>query len=780
MSVSAAVSSRRRRRHIAFGLWAGMVFALAQACGGKARPPVKPPATTTTPTPASAPPPAVSPERFAAVPRTADLALAPSIRIGLVTAADVVRLSSGTPFDVAVSPTQSVTTQDLLVEQGRGPSTRDVEGQVYRVRVASFLDRGSAERLVSMVEKDTGEKAQVAREPVTGRFAVRVGKWTTDDGAMATRESLKRMGYESLQVVAEPATSAAGPIILRPAGAPPIVTERRAVAVLPRQVGAFIEVDGTPYRGFIELVPAPSGGITVVNVLNLEDYLKGVVPGELSPEVYPQVEAQKAQSIAARTYALRHLGQYAAEGYDLCPTPACQVYRGVSVEHRLSTQAVVETAGEVLTYGGELADTLYTSTCGGRTEDSSNVFSGEQQPYLVSRSCYSESPPLRLAATGRAVGPDVAAALVGGVVTEEELFAEPLDAPVAGGTTARWIGRALGALGQAPCPAPPGPGGAVTLARFATMLMDTACVETRVPFFLSPEDVERWVSRVEAPSLTDAERRALAFWIQDQVIRPNDRGLGGDRTPTRAEVLGILSRFVARRAEPALVAGQVVALDPSGLKLKVGAAEEVVPLASRLYLFRRYDGSAHFAPVLALLPGDRVHFHRGEAGIDFLELEAAGASFDRSSRFSYWVVRKTAAELTAQVGGRDGVGEVVDLKPLRYGRSGRVAELLVAGSEKSVTLKGLTIRTRLGIRENLFFIDKQLTSGGAVAAWVFSGRGWGHGVGLCQVGAYGMAASGYTYREILGHFYLGASVSRFTPSPISSIRRPVRPSAART
>ena len=71
-----------------------------------------------------------------------------------------------------------------------------------------------------------------------------------------------------------------------------------------------------------------AGRLTVVNVVNLEDYLRGVVPNELAPRAFPQIEALKAQAVAARTYALAHLGDYSSKGYDVCATAACQVYRG--------------------------------------------------------------------------------------------------------------------------------------------------------------------------------------------------------------------------------------------------------------------------------------------------------------------------------------------------------------------------------------------------------------------------------------------------------------------
>ena len=83
---------------------------------------------------------------------------------------------------------------------------------------------------------------------------------------------------------------------------------------------------------------------------------------ETTVEIFPGLRAAddgaKAQAVAARTYAFRNLKQFESEGYDICPGPACQAYKGFSVEHELSTRAVRETAGLIVTSGGQAVDTL--------------------------------------------------------------------------------------------------------------------------------------------------------------------------------------------------------------------------------------------------------------------------------------------------------------------------------------------------------------------------------------------------------------------------------------
>src|SRR5207244_10101988 len=147
-----------------------------------------------------------------------------------------------------------------------------------------------------------------------------------------------------------------------------------------------IEAENRSYHEAIEVFGNSRNTFTVVNELPIEDYLLGVVPNELSPTTYGEIEALKAQAVAARTYVTRNMGQSKNEGYDICSTDACQVYMGEGTEHPLSTQAVAETRGVIATYKDQPINALYSSTCGGRTEDAENIFD-EKFPYLVSTIC---------------------------------------------------------------------------------------------------------------------------------------------------------------------------------------------------------------------------------------------------------------------------------------------------------------------------------------------------------------------------------------------------------
>ena len=138
------------------------------------------------------------------------------------------------------------------------------------------------------------------------------------------------------------------------------------------------------YRGYLELT-AGNGLLTVINHVELEDYLKGVVPSEM-PKDWP-LEALKAQAVAARTYALYQRSQSSEEEYDLLSDINDQVYRGMEMENPRTDMAVRRTAGAILTYKNRLVRALYHSTSGGRTENSEAVFNGGRIPYLKSVVC---------------------------------------------------------------------------------------------------------------------------------------------------------------------------------------------------------------------------------------------------------------------------------------------------------------------------------------------------------------------------------------------------------
>jgi len=124
------------------------------------------------------------------------------------------------------------------------------------------------------------------------------------------------------------------------------------------------------YSGELRLIPKGAANVLPVNVLPIEDYLKGVVPAEMPP--YWGVEALKAQAIAARTYAMHKIS--GGGDFDLEGNQFDQAYSGLTEQVKASSDAVDATRGQVLTYNGQLLSALYMASGGGHTENSEYGF----------------------------------------------------------------------------------------------------------------------------------------------------------------------------------------------------------------------------------------------------------------------------------------------------------------------------------------------------------------------------------------------------------------------
>lgn len=159
--------------------------------------------------------------------------------------------------------------------------------------------------------------------------------------------------------------------------------------------GGFITVGSSKYRGRIEIGRYNGASkVSAVNVLPLEDYLKGVVTCEM-PRSWP-IEALKAQAVCARSYGIMTGGERSSggleKGYFIGDSESFQVYKGVSGESEAGTRAVDETRGELALYENRVIRTYYFSTSGGSTETAEDVW-GNGKPYLRSVSDIYETEP---------------------------------------------------------------------------------------------------------------------------------------------------------------------------------------------------------------------------------------------------------------------------------------------------------------------------------------------------------------------------------------------------
>jgi stage II sporulation protein D len=556
----------------------------------------------------------------------------------------------------------------------------------------------------------SGGASQPAAEPI-----VRIG--LTQNAASVTIRSESAFSIE--QRVTRSATFT-NVLALDPAAAGPlkkadlqyrltVELDGDTVLVLPAGARARIEPPGTPlemdnraYRGAIEVFGNSRRTLTVVNELPLEDYLRGVVPNELSPTTFGQIEALKAQAVAARTYIQRNLGQYKDEGYDVCATDACQVYFGARTEDPLATRAVVETRGVVATYEGKPINALYSSTCGGRTEDAENIFR-EKVPYLVSTSCEYKHPAALPFTTSRSI-PDwkngvLAAARV-------STFAE----------AARFMG--LPDNGE-----PPSATDVDALAGFV-----------RQTFY---------------PSVTAASDRTF---LAEQGILP---------AAGTAALPDVLFRLIDRKSAFEWQQGVLTSWDGTKMRLLVNGQPKEFTLAPDVLVYQRVGDERLPMTGGSWIGGELIEFRADNGAIPMLvyRINFANPAADRYSRLAIWQIHKTAAELEAAFRPLN-IGEFTDLRVIDRGPSERAVNTEVAGARARRTVPALRLRTLLGLRDTLFSYDIERNARGAVIGMMFYGRGWGHGVGMCQVGAYGMALEGATHDEILKKYYKGIELKK--------------------
>lgn len=152
----------------------------------------------------------------------------------------------------------------------------------------------------------------------------------------------------------------------------------------PKDAGATMRYRGRAYRGYFVLT-ASGSGLTLVNRIRLEDYVRGVVGNEIGHGDESTMAALEAQAVAARTYAYMKVATHQADAFDVSASAMDQVYTGASGESPVVAEACSKTNGQLLTWNGAPVEALYSATCGGRTADPTEVWEGTGQPHLTSR-----------------------------------------------------------------------------------------------------------------------------------------------------------------------------------------------------------------------------------------------------------------------------------------------------------------------------------------------------------------------------------------------------------
>ncbi len=743
------------------------------------------------------------------------LASEPLIRIGLSTNARVVTITTSDSSLVAVSPDEAsklLATNKVTVA---ARSYRPPEIEKYRIEFQNLPTQLDATNLAKEIREATGETALVSIDTATNTWKVWVGtvKETNED-VDALKGKLVEKGFDDAVTVTEKFVIPSAEAValtnqLKSAGKSEVRSLIKTtgsaqvnpnVAVDPNlrevivngasdaakysslKTVAFgslneranpVRLNGKAYRGKIEVFVNSRGSLTVVNVVPLEDYLLGVVPAELG---LPQLEAQKAQAVAARTYAIANIGTYGKQGFDMVPTVWSQVYKGVSIENQMGTLAVRQTSGIVATHNGKPITAYYTSTCGGRTEDGGNIFD-KGEPYLKGVECSldgrrhfetfivktsRQSAKLRDEGNLELVRLMSLLASNGFNLSTAQMTDDWFEDTLSENEISNWLNNLAIRFGK-PYPnvtrdtAKP-----VELARILTSFIyapdfaDTMLTESDINYQLAFDDA------TEIPK----DRRAdVAVLLRDGyfAIHP-DLTLKPNRHFSRAKMLRLIKQIYEKKKwMPEMLRGEAKPTADGKLIIKTGKTEKQIVVRPDVFLFREFGDKLYSVREATLVGGEQVRYQLDALGaVKYLEISptAAPTTAERMSPWTYWNKSVSASAVQSRLSRYvPGIGTLYDIKIKRRGYSRRPVELEIIGSNGIKTLKGGKIRSALRLPEQLFVMNKKY-DGSRVVSYTFTGRGWGHGVGMCQYGAFGLAKQGVKYDEIIRHYYTGVELSR--------------------
>jgi stage II sporulation protein D len=741
--------------------------------------------------------------------KTGKLTNEPTIRIGLTTGARSVSISTAAPSLECVALDGKVTPLDVarvrVDVRALGPLPSPPE--TFQVELAGYASQSDADRDAREIHEQSKEPAVVAAATDANSWKIKIGE--VKPSRVEAEELVGRLDDQGIgnavitrlappaPATPDPATAGARTVpsanglktisyrfsptreLAVSAGPGPAVSSRT-----PLSFGAGggshtpVVYNNSTYRGQIEVFANARGSLTVVNVVSMEDYVKGVVPNELPPGSFPELEALKAQAVAARTYAIKNIGQFASEGFDLLPTTRSQVYFGFASEKALSSRAVDETKGIVATYQGEPIAAYYTSTCGGRTEDGENILN-DAAHYLRGRECSVEGQgeftpfTIRSERDVAEVRSDTNAGLVREAallsvfnfpLTQDRISDEWLNGNVSHNEARGWL-AGVARLSHQPLPAASDDD--INPAGFSTALAAALYGEGRADTLLNSADATYNLSFRDGQDVPERNRADVAMLMRDGILSLNpDASLRPRSTMSRGRMLHAIFRALDQRSLFPLQKATTKTSGPSGLVLKGSSRnrDQTIKVSGNAYLFRAYGDGLFQMRSVEVMGGEPIAYHVNSSGeVDYLELRPApsGASAERFSNFTNWTKEMSLSAVRARLSRWSrGIGSLTDIRIARQGSSRRVIDLELVGTTGTGHVRGGAIRSALRLSEQLFVIDRHYDANGQPVSFTFTGRGLGHGVGLCQVGAYGLARAGLNYEKILKSYYTGIDLTR--------------------
>ncbi len=747
----------------------------------------------------------------------------PSIRVLLTSSAGSVSVSTADSQIVSVSPAEQ---PKILPVSKLTVSARAYRPPVFErfyFEIPNVATKEEADLLAKDVKDSLSETASIDIDSKTNTYRIRIGEVKNSfEESNAYKEFLAEKGFEDIEVITEkyevpsneaiqlskqintnsnsqvrslilssPVNTAVNANTVQPTGAS-INSNLREVIVSGGSSASFtslkpvtisstnerttpIRFNGKSYRGKLEMFVNGRGTLSVINVIKLEDYVRGVVPNELG---LPSLEAQKAQAVAARTYAVSKIGQFADQGFDVFPTTQSQVYRGANSETAMGNQAVAETKGVLALYNGKPIRAMYTSTCGGRTENVKNIYTDYDAPYLKGVECaiegkeYFDALLIKSNRDPAKIKDDKYLEQVrimsqfanNNFILNTNRFTDDwFEQSPTSTELSSWLGQLAMRFAK---PFPQISNDSAKNIEFAKLLSSMLYTPELTDILMTEADMSYQLSFDDAKEIAAEQRANLAMlfrdgWLSlypDATFRPN-------QAMSRSRLIRqIYSIYSKKKWLPTLQSGTTKSSVDGKLVLRNGKSERQLVVNPSVYLFRQFGDTLYQVKETALIGGETVNYQTNAAGeIIYLEVKpsATTANPERTSQFTTWSTSLSASNAQTKLARYvKGFGTLYDVNVTKKGFSRRVIEIEIVGSNGRFKLEGGKIRSAFRLKEQLFVLNKRYDSNGRVASYSFTGRGLGHGIGMCQMGAYGLAKQGYKYDKILKHYYSGIDLPR--------------------
>lgn len=639
--------------------------------------------------------------------------------------------------------------------------TQKTYNNEFRIQVGEPIDAEKADVIIDNLNnlnlKCDLEKIFV---PDGKSWRILIGKYKNHDDAVKILQKLNSIGYKQLWIVSEADINQNNNDLLTDQQTFYVVNDTYERLPLPKtgvrltSINDAIKVLGKGiYRDSIIITSNNSKCLSIINEIDLEKYLCGVVPMEMSSTVFPEIEALKAQSVAARTYAIVNIGKRNKDGFDLFDTTIDQVYGGRGKEQDLTNKAVLETSGIIATYQNKPIQALFMANAGSATINNSFVF-GDGYPYLKSVSNYIKSPKTILLTSnnnlknGDWLNWDLLHLIGNGLLPISYLEQVKIYSEIE-------ISDILPIINS-------------IKDRLNITFQSCNIKSNHIYLWIAQElGFKNITDGIEQPQdalylLGDA----IADKYKDNLLLVSlltRRGIVStsdweNNNPKAFQVFKFISKLWRELEDTEFLEG--VWLLNNQIRMKDGSLLKINSNKFDMLFEEGPDASLRLVHNSKIHIGDRVKFLIKDNAPSILvrKLHHNGTAINRYSTLSHWKTELKEVEIKGILYNKAGIKSLADMQ-LTHNENGRVISLNITDElGKNYIFTGMKIRNLLGLNDNVFrFIQ---TGKKPNRRWIIYGRGWGHGVGMDQTGAYGMALEGFNFKEILEYYYTGIELKK--------------------